>query len=147
MATPSFKNQKPTSENRFLKPETSKSGSLINNNNFDNSDKLKLKMESQVKKQNTIPLCEVVSDCVKRWFADTLKEAKAGDVAMQVLVGQMYCSGYGTPKDSQKGKQWITKASRTRSSALKVGDKRPGYNASDSDSESDELKDDEAEIK
>ncbi|KAF5181492.1 Sel1 repeat protein [Thalictrum thalictroides] len=146
MATPSFKNQKTISENRVFKPETSKSGSFVNNNSV-NSEKLKLKVESPVKKQNTIPLSEVVSDCVKRWFADTLKEAKAGDVGMQVLVGQMYCSGYGTPKDAQKGKQWITKASRTRSSALKVGDKRPGYNASDSDSESDELKDDATEIK
>ena len=44
----------------------------------------------------------VVSDCVRRWFQDTLKEAKAGDLAMQVLVGQMYYNGYGVPKDAQK---------------------------------------------
>lgn len=49
-----------------------------------------------------VPLSEVVSDCVKRWFKDTLKEAKAGDVNMQVLVGQMYYSGYGVPRDAQK---------------------------------------------
>ncbi|XVE62094.1 hypothetical protein DITRI_Ditri06bG0091800 [Diplodiscus trichospermus] len=49
-----------------------------------------------------LPLSEVVSDCVKRWFKDTLKEAKAGDVNMQVLVGQMYYSGYGVPRDAQK---------------------------------------------
>ena len=46
----------------------------------------------------------VVSDCVRRWFQDTLKEAKAGDLAMQVLVGQMYYNGYGVPKDAQKVK-------------------------------------------
>ncbi|XP_010039170.2 uncharacterized protein LOC104427816 isoform X1 [Eucalyptus grandis] len=86
-----------------------------------------------------VPLSEVVSDCVKRWFKDTLKEAKAGDVNMQVLVGQMYYSGYGVPRDAQKGRIWITKASRIRTSVWKVSDKRPGYNASDSDS--DEIKD------
>ncbi|KAJ8764060.1 hypothetical protein K2173_004954 [Erythroxylum novogranatense] len=82
-----------------------------------------------------LPLAQVVSDCVKRWFHDTLKEAKAGDIAMQVLVGQMYASGYGVPKDAQKGRAWINKASKGRCSVWKVGDKPPGYAASDSDSE------------
>ncbi|KAK7253058.1 hypothetical protein RIF29_37460 [Crotalaria pallida] len=44
----------------------------------------------------------VVADCMKRWFLDTLKEAKAGDNAMQVLIGQMYYSGYGVRKDPRK---------------------------------------------
>ncbi|KAK1284995.1 hypothetical protein QJS10_CPB20g00190 [Acorus calamus] len=81
------------------------------------------------------PLAEVVADCVKRWFQDTLREAKLGDTGMQVLVGQMYTSGYGIPKNPQKGKAWITKASKYRSSAWKVSDKPPGYNASESDSD------------
>ncbi|KAA8534010.1 hypothetical protein F0562_031527 [Nyssa sinensis] len=85
--------------------------------------------------QGRVPLAEVVSDCVKRWFQDTLKEAKAGDSAMQVLVGQMYYSGYGIPRDAQKGRAWISKASKNRSSVWKVSDKHPGYNASDSDSD------------
>ncbi|KAG7574088.1 Sel1-like repeat [Arabidopsis suecica] len=84
-----------------------------------------------------VPLSSVVSDCAKRWFKDTLEEAKAGNITMQVLLGQMYYSGYGVPKDAKKGRLWITKASRVRSSVWKVKDKRPGYNASDSDSESD----------
>jgi hypothetical protein len=50
---------------------------------------------------NRVPLSEVVSECVKRWFKDTLKEAKAGDINMQILVGQMYYSGYGVPSDAQ----------------------------------------------
>ncbi|XP_006282317.2 uncharacterized protein LOC17875136, partial [Capsella rubella] len=83
---------------------------------------------------NRIPLAQVVEDCVRRWFQDTLKEAKSGDVGMQVLVGQMYCSGYGISKDEQKGRAWISKASRTRSTAWQVSAKPPGYNASDSDS-------------
>lgn len=48
------------------------------------------------------PLSEMVADCVRRWFQDTLKEAKGGDVNMQVLVSQMYFAGYGVPKDDQK---------------------------------------------
>ncbi|OMO97689.1 Sel1-like protein [Corchorus olitorius] len=100
-------------------------------------DKSKKKMESSSTSQR-VPLSEVVSDCVKRWFKDTLKEAKAGDVNMQVLVGQMYYSGYGVPRDAQKGRIWMTRASRLRSSVWKVSDKHPGYNASDSDS--DEMK-------
>ncbi|CAM8878874.1 hypothetical protein QQ045_003652 [Rhodiola kirilowii] len=86
-------------------------------------------------KSNLLPLSEVVSDCVKRWFQDTLKEARAGDSAMQVLVGQMYYNGYGVTKDVHKGRAWINKASKVRSSVWKVSEKRPGYNASDSDSE------------
>ncbi|KAM7532050.1 hypothetical protein LguiB_035460 [Lonicera macranthoides] len=54
------------------------------------------------KRVNRFPLSEVVSDCVHRWFQDTLKEAKAGDISMQVLVAQMYFNGYGVPIDEQK---------------------------------------------
>ncbi|CAK9135857.1 unnamed protein product [Ilex paraguariensis] len=99
--------------------------------------RLKKKMEgnSEQPKETRLLLSEVVSDCVKRWFQDTLKEAKAGDSAMQVLVGQMYHSGYGVPRDAQKGRAWISRASKSRSSVWKVSDKHPGYNASDSDSD------------
>ncbi|KAJ4720156.1 Sel1-like [Melia azedarach] len=82
-----------------------------------------------------VPLAEVVSDCVHRWFQDTLREAKNGDRAMEVLVGQMYLSGYGVPRDEKKGRGWISRASQGRSSAWKVSNKPPGYAASDSDSE------------
>lgn len=53
-------------------------------------------------RRRRMPLSEVVADCVNRWFQDTLKEAKGGDTAMQVLVGQMYFSGYGVARDAQK---------------------------------------------
>jgi hypothetical protein len=49
-----------------------------------------------------VPLAEVVSDCTRRWFQDALKEARAGDITMQVLVGQMYRSGYGVNKNEHK---------------------------------------------
>lgn len=67
------------------------------------SEKQKLKiMEESSSMNRRIPLAEAVVECSKRWFQDTLKEAKAGDISMQVLVGQMYCSGYGVVKDAQK---------------------------------------------
>ncbi|XP_062210954.1 uncharacterized protein LOC133912305 [Phragmites australis] len=87
-----------------------------------------------------VPLAEVVSDCTRRWFQDALKEARAGDVAMQVLVGQMYRSGYGVNKNEHKARVWMEKASRYRSTVWKVSNKRPGYNASDSDSDPDDAK-------
>ncbi|KAH8496814.1 hypothetical protein H0E87_019520 [Populus deltoides] len=87
--------------------------------------------------QKRVPLGQVVSDCAKRWFEDTLKEAKTGDISMQVLVGQMYFNGYGVPKDVEKGSAWISRASKRRASVWKVSNKRPGYNGSDSDSEDD----------
>ncbi|KQK22081.1 uncharacterized protein LOC100845835 [Brachypodium distachyon] len=82
-----------------------------------------------------VPLGEVVLDCTKRWFQDSLKEARAGDAAMQVLVGQMYRSGYGVNKNEHKARIWMEKASRYRSTVWKVSNKRPGYNASDSDTD------------
>lgn len=84
----------------------------------------------------TTPLSAVVSDCVKRWF----QEAKGGDFSIQLLLSHMYYNGYGLPKDPQKGRIWMTIASKVRSSVWKVSNKLPGYNASDS--HSDESKDD-----
>lgn len=47
--------------------------------------------------ENAIPLKQVVAECERQWFDQTLKAAKAGETAMQTLVGQMLCSGYGAP--------------------------------------------------
>ncbi|XWS60020.1 hypothetical protein CRYUN_Cryun08bG0172500 [Craigia yunnanensis] len=107
------KNAKPTTQNRRIISEGK------------SKSKSKKKMESSSASQR-LPLSEVVSDCVNRWFKDTLNEAKAGDVNMQILVGQMYYSGYGVPRDAQKGRIWMTRASRMRSSVWKVSDKHPG---------------------
>lgn len=63
---------------------------------------LQMAVAENSERSQRMPLAEVVSDCVKRWFQDTLREAKNGDIAMQVLVGQMYSSGYGVAKDAQK---------------------------------------------
>ncbi|XP_059668103.1 uncharacterized protein LOC132313379 [Cornus florida] len=125
----------PPPRNRLTSPETAVVGGGARR------QRSKKKMENSNSssggepQSHRMPLSQVVSDCVKRWFHDTLKEAKAGDVSMQVLVGQMYFSGYGVPRDAQKGRLWMSRASRVRSSVWKVSTKRPGYNASDSDSD------------
>lgn len=129
------KHVKPASRNRVsCREKAGPSGVRVN------SARVKLKAMDTWGNDDRIPLAQVVSELVKGWFQEALKEAKAGDTNMQVLVGQMYCNGYGVPKDVQKGRAWISKASRSRSSVWKVSDKHPGYNASDSDS--DELRDD-----
>lgn len=94
------KHAKPIPKTRVFLPEKAKSGGTVGE-----AKQLKLKMENS-ERQNRVPLSEVVSDCVKRWFQDTLKEAKAGDTGMQILVGQMYFSGYGVPRDAQKVSFW-----------------------------------------
>ncbi|KDP22810.1 hypothetical protein JCGZ_00397 [Jatropha curcas] len=127
---------KPTSRVQTKKMESNADTDNLNNMNTNSNSS----NNSNININARLPLSEVVSDCVKRWFKDTLKDAKSGDINMQVLVSQMYYSGYGVPRDAQKGRIWMTRASRTRSSVWKVSDKHPGYNASDSDS--DELKGD-----
>lgn len=57
---------------------------------------------SSSSERKSLALSQVVSDCVRRWFQETLKEAKSGDLSMQVLVSQMYNTGYGVPVDPQK---------------------------------------------
>ncbi|KAG6535595.1 hypothetical protein ZIOFF_000617 [Zingiber officinale] len=96
---------------------------------------LEKEMGDDKRMDSRVPLKDVVVDCTRRWFQDALKEAKAGDVAMQVLVGQMYHVGYGVPVNEQKANAWITKASKYRSSAWKFSDKHPGYGPSDSESD------------
>ncbi|XP_019459643.1 PREDICTED: uncharacterized protein LOC109359436 isoform X1 [Lupinus angustifolius] len=95
------------------------------------SEPSKLKIESS---ECRVPLSQVVSDCTKRWFQDTLNEAKAGDSAMQLLLADMYFNGYGVPIDPQKGNAWINKASRSKKSVRKASDIHIGYRTSDSDS-------------
>lgn len=47
-------------------------------------------------------LSEVVKECISLWFQETLDEANAGDINMQLLLSQMYFNGYGVPKDPAK---------------------------------------------
>ncbi|CAO2816987.1 unnamed protein product [Amaranthus hypochondriacus] len=135
-----LKQVKPKSNNK-VSASFSHSAKLLTKITPVDSVQLGLKLEGNSVVQNRFPLREVVSSCVKRWFRDTLKEAKAGDPAMQILVGQMYNSGYGVRKNTQKGCTWIIRATKGRSSAWKVRNKQPGYNISDSDSDSQDLKD------
>ncbi|WJX38526.1 hypothetical protein P8452_26178 [Trifolium repens] len=124
------KTTQPVSPNRVTTPRTAKQDATV-----------KVEQPKKVEPVETRkPLSKVVADCTKRWFQETLKEAKGGDSSMQLLVGQMYYSGYGVPKDPQKGHAWISKASRSRNSVWQVSEKQPGYKASDSDSSEQENK-------
>lgn len=96
-----LKQVKPKSNNK-VSASFSHSAKLLTKITPVDSVQLGLKLEGNSVVQNRFPLREVVSSCVKRWFRDTLKEAKAGDPAMQILVGQMYNSGYGVRKNTQK---------------------------------------------
>lgn len=122
------KQTQPVSLNQFIAARTTKK----------QQDRTVVKVESTPKKvepvETRISLSRVVADCTHRWFHDTLKEAKRGDLSSQVLVGQMYCSGYGVPRNPQKGHAWISRASRSRNSVWQLSEKPPGYRASDSDS-------------
>lgn len=107
---------KPASRLRSVpSPVTAKSRAVVDGESSERRLKLKKNMEEASSNSNSnsnfntsssnqrrLPLSDVVADCVKRWFHDTLKEAKAGDANMQVLVGQMYFSGYGISRDAQK---------------------------------------------
>ncbi|XP_050385890.1 uncharacterized protein LOC126802321 [Argentina anserina] len=134
IASDKFSRPKRPTQRWVSPPQTAKTGNSLRVD----PERASLKMESS-EDQGRVPLARVVSDCAKRWFQDTLKEAKGGDTAMQVLVGQMYHSGYGVQKNPEKGHAWISRASRSRRAAWKVSEKQPGYHASDSDS--DELED------
>lgn len=61
---------------------------------------------SPLRMESRTPLSDVVADCTKRWFQETLKESKAGDSSMQLIVGQMYNCGYGVPRDPRKVRIW-----------------------------------------
>eukprot|EP00775_Hariotina_reticulata_P009130 gene9130-9298_t len=57
-----------------------------------------------------VPLKLVVQDAVKRWFAETLSEARKGDVKQQALLAQMYAEGYGCKQDLEQSKMWAERA-------------------------------------
>eukprot|EP00252_Welwitschia_mirabilis_P012784 TRINITY_DN28285_c0_g1_i1.p1 TRINITY_DN28285_c0_g1~~TRINITY_DN28285_c0_g1_i1.p1 ORF type:complete len:143 (+),score=33.54 TRINITY_DN28285_c0_g1_i1:110-538(+) len=89
----------------------------------------------QNREHKRLPLKEVVADCEKRWFQETLKEAKNGDTQSQFLVAQMYFSGYGIPKDDRKGHAWFRKAQKFQSPIPSILSKQPGFKASESSSD------------
>ncbi|GJY41440.1 retrotransposon protein, putative, ty1-copia subclass [Tanacetum coccineum] len=85
-------------------PAKPKGVRIVQSQKQQQQQKSKIIMEENNNKlmNKRVPLKEVVLECTRRWFGDTLKEAESGDVNMQVLVGQMFCSGYGVVKDAHK---------------------------------------------
>ncbi|WIA32671.1 hypothetical protein OEZ86_003472 [Tetradesmus obliquus] len=57
-----------------------------------------------------VPLKLVVADAVKRWFNETLSEARRGDVKQQALLAQMYAEGYGCKADPEQAQVWGERA-------------------------------------
>ena len=49
-----------------------------------------------------VKLKVVVQACAKRWFEENLAAAQRGDYEMQLLVGEMFNSGYGVERDPVK---------------------------------------------
>jgi len=58
------------------------------------------------------PLSLVVSDAVRRWYADAHRDALKGDVKQQALLGEMMREGYGCERDPVGGQEWAAKARR-----------------------------------
>ncbi|KAB2026116.1 hypothetical protein ES319_D06G195800v1 [Gossypium barbadense] len=78
------KHVKPASRNRVsCREKAGPSGVRVK------SERVKQKAMDTWGNDDRIPLAQVVSELVKGWFQEALKEAKAGDTNMQVLVGQM----------------------------------------------------------
>ncbi|GBF98124.1 hypothetical protein Rsub_10871 [Raphidocelis subcapitata] len=59
-----------------------------------------------------VPLKYVVQAATRRWFEETLAEARNGDVKQQALVAQMLQQGYGTDRDPAAAARWADKARR-----------------------------------
>lgn len=57
-----------------------------------------------------VPLKLVVQDAVKRWFNETLSEARRGDVKQQALLAQMLAEGYGCKQDLEESRRWAERA-------------------------------------
>ena len=52
------------------------------------------------------PLKECVLDATSRWYIETLRAAKNGDVAAAALASQMLTEGYGCNEDLDEAKYW-----------------------------------------
>lgn len=58
------------------------------------------------------PLALVVTDAVRRWYADAHREAHKGDIKQQALLAEMMREGYGCERDPAGGQDWADKARR-----------------------------------
>jgi len=52
------------------------------------------------------PLKECVLDATSRWFIETLRAAKSGDMNAAALAAQMLMEGYGCNEDLEEAKYW-----------------------------------------
>mmetsp|Transcript_5713 Transcript_5713/g.14678 ORF Transcript_5713/g.14678 Transcript_5713/m.14678 type:complete len:366 (+) Transcript_5713:92-1189(+) len=68
--------------------------------------------DKEIHRGQGIPLTDVVTDGVQRWFQETYREAQRGDVKMQALLGEMLQEGYGCDADPEAGREWAAKAKK-----------------------------------
>ena len=52
------------------------------------------------------PLKAVMADAVQRWFMDTLRNARNGDLNQAALLAEMLATGYGCVKDLDEARYW-----------------------------------------
>ena len=53
----------------------------------------------------------VMADAVQRWFIDTLRNARNGDMNQAALLAEMLAEGYGCVKDLEEARYWKQVAS------------------------------------
>jgi TPR repeat protein len=51
-------------------------------------------------------LKDVMANAIERWFIDTLRNAKNGDVNQAALLAEMLATGYGCNKDAEEARYW-----------------------------------------
>eukprot|EP00210_Caulerpa_lentillifera_P007578 g7238.t1 len=64
----------------------------------------------EISEATALPLTGVVTEAVKRWYDDTLRDAQRGDVKQQAMLGQMLNEGYGCVKDPVAAAEWTERA-------------------------------------
>jgi TPR repeat protein len=47
-----------------------------------------------------------MANAIERWFIDTLRNAKNGDVNQAALLAEMLATGYGCNKDAEEARYW-----------------------------------------
>jgi len=55
---------------------------------------------------HTGSLKTVMADAIQRWFVDTLRNAKNGDINQAALLAEMLATGYGCNKDPDEARYW-----------------------------------------
>merc|ERR1719383_972411 len=72
----------------------------------------------QLAEKRRRPLKDVVRDCERRWFADTLDAAREGCIESMQSVAEMYAGGWGIPPSTAQAAFWRMQAQEARRALL-----------------------------